>query len=437
MGYGSVASGRDGLGLSVMDKLFAWAFPLSGRLTPGWRRAVFLLWAAIAAAITFGVVYAVVWSETAVDRDWVGLAMFIGVCATAAALTVLRGALIERERLPWILIGISILLVLGKDVAWYFVNFRSDSPLAFSVHDVIRLALVVPGTLGLVLLIRARFNATRAMVFDAVAAALVFPALFLALTFAEVFGDTGSTPFEHFSWAFDPVAKVLVLCALLAVCAQLSWRPSRTWALLLAAVSFSFLGDLVSAEESATRVVDAGSVVLWTLGMVLPAAAAWQFPPRTRDLPVLRPRSLAAPALFAVLALVYLVIDQPLGNPLALSVIVGAGLLLSVLRVWILQHQLRGRPPAAQEPGEPAAAPPEPVQPPAGPNLSALTPRELEVVELIGAGWMQKQAASELGVSQKTVEKHLASARRKLGVRTSGELIVLLNNPARARARSP
>lgn len=46
----------------------------------------------------------------------------------------------------------------------------------------------------------------------------------------------------------------------------------------------------------------------------------------------------------------------------------------------------------------------------------ALTPREIEVCDLIAKGLSNKQIADELGGSHRTIEDHRARAMQKLGV---------------------
>jgi DNA-binding NarL/FixJ family response regulator len=66
--------------------------------------------------------------------------------------------------------------------------------------------------------------------------------------------------------------------------------------------------------------------------------------------------------------------------------------------------------------GSPAPAPAD--------RADQLTPREREVLELIGAGRSNKRIALELGVSEKTVKTHVGHVLAKLGVadRTSAAL---------------
>src|SRR5947208_2193452 len=63
---------------------------------------------------------------------------------------------------------------------------------------------------------------------------------------------------------------------------------------------------------------------------------------------------------------------------------------------------------------EAIAAPAAPAGPPD--RADQLTPREREVLELIGAGRSNKRIALELGVSEKTVKTHVGHVLAKLGV---------------------
>ena len=51
-------------------------------------------------------------------------------------------------------------------------------------------------------------------------------------------------------------------------------------------------------------------------------------------------------------------------------------------------------------------------------SLSDLTPREIEILHLVIAGWTNKAIASELCVCEKTVEFHLNNIYTKIGTRT-------------------
>lgn len=52
-----------------------------------------------------------------------------------------------------------------------------------------------------------------------------------------------------------------------------------------------------------------------------------------------------------------------------------------------------------------------------------LTPRELEVVQLLAEGKSNKEVATSLGIAVKTAETHRARIMAKLGIRSIGELV--------------
>jgi DNA-binding NarL/FixJ family response regulator len=60
---------------------------------------------------------------------------------------------------------------------------------------------------------------------------------------------------------------------------------------------------------------------------------------------------------------------------------------------------------------------------PAKPAEVELTPREAEVLQLIAEGFANKQIASELGLSVKTVEKHRQQVMNKLGIHDTAGLV--------------
>jgi FixJ family two-component response regulator len=60
-------------------------------------------------------------------------------------------------------------------------------------------------------------------------------------------------------------------------------------------------------------------------------------------------------------------------------------------------------------------------------RVERLTPREREVLQLVAAGWMNKQIAAELGASEKTVKVHRGRVMEKMQVRSAAELVGLLS----------
>ena len=70
-------------------------------------------------------------------------------------------------------------------------------------------------------------------------------------------------------------------------------------------------------------------------------------------------------------------------------------------------------------------------------RLSSLTPRELQVLDLVATGLLNKQIAAELGAAEKTIKVHRRRIMQKMNVRTATALVGLLSRAeARGRPRS-
>jgi FixJ family two-component response regulator len=56
-------------------------------------------------------------------------------------------------------------------------------------------------------------------------------------------------------------------------------------------------------------------------------------------------------------------------------------------------------------------------------RFSTLTPREREVLPLVASGFLNKQAAAELGISETTLQIHRGNITRKMGAGSFAELV--------------
>lgn len=63
----------------------------------------------------------------------------------------------------------------------------------------------------------------------------------------------------------------------------------------------------------------------------------------------------------------------------------------------------------------------------AGKALQSLTARELDVMELVAQGFLNKQVADRLGITEVTVKLHRGNAMRKFGVRSLALWMLMLN----------
>ncbi|MFC1901543.1 LuxR C-terminal-related transcriptional regulator [Chloroflexota bacterium] len=57
--------------------------------------------------------------------------------------------------------------------------------------------------------------------------------------------------------------------------------------------------------------------------------------------------------------------------------------------------------------------------------ISPLTPRETEILQYIAQGYLNKQIAAELGISEQTIKNHVTSILRKLNANARTEAVVV------------
>ena len=57
--------------------------------------------------------------------------------------------------------------------------------------------------------------------------------------------------------------------------------------------------------------------------------------------------------------------------------------------------------------------------------VSPLTNRETEILEFIARGFLNKQIASELDISEQTIKNHVTSILRKLNANARTEAVVI------------
>ncbi|HET6945469.1 MAG TPA: AAA family ATPase [Gaiellaceae bacterium] len=92
------------------------------------------------------------------------------------------------------------------------------------------------------------------------------------------------------------------------------------------------------------------------------------------------------------------------------------------LRVALATFEGLGAAPWAEQAASQLRSTGEHVRQRTDPDTSALTPQELQVALVVARGATNKEAAAQLFLSPKTIEKHLGSAYAKLGLRSRAEL---------------
>jgi DNA-binding CsgD family transcriptional regulator len=92
------------------------------------------------------------------------------------------------------------------------------------------------------------------------------------------------------------------------------------------------------------------------------------------------------------------------------------------LRAALATFEMLGAAPWIEQAAAQLRATGEHVRQRSDPDTSALTPQELQVALIVVRGATNKEAAAQLFLSPKTIEKHLGSAYAKLGLRSRAEL---------------
>jgi len=69
-------------------------------------------------------------------------------------------------------------------------------------------------------------------------------------------------------------------------------------------------------------------------------------------------------------------------------------------------------------------------------SLRALTPQQFRVLQMVGAGHLNKQIAFELSISEATIKAHMTAIMRKLGVSTRTQAVLVAGRLAIDTARS-
>jgi FixJ family two-component response regulator len=67
-------------------------------------------------------------------------------------------------------------------------------------------------------------------------------------------------------------------------------------------------------------------------------------------------------------------------------------------------------------------------------RYDSLTPREQEVMRLVVSGLLNKQSASELGISEKTIKVHRARVMEKMNVEALAQLVLMAERLGLTRA---
>jgi diguanylate cyclase (GGDEF)-like protein len=298
-----------------------------------------LAWSVLLAGFVAYVVYASGALSGPTAEDVLGIWVYEGIVVGAAAICLLRAALIDRERLGWTLLGLALSAYAAAEI--YYVIAIADSgeiPIP-SPADVGYLLFYPIAFAGLIVLIRDQIGSFPAVRWlDGLIAGGAVAALAAALVLGPIVEDSvsGSTAAAATNLAY-PIADLVLLALVVAVAALSGWRPGTAWLALGAGLAVTAISDVAYLFRSAqgTYVEDGVLDVAWLLGLLLMAAAAFLPPPLAgRGSPADR-RTVLVPVLAALIAVEILFADRYFDVPAVAAVLSLLTLLGVILRLAV------------------------------------------------------------------------------------------------------
>jgi|SRR5579884_579581 len=265
----------------------------------------------------------------------------------AAALSCLaRGALVARERVPWLLLGLALSFNAAGEIYYTVTWGDSGTPPIPSVADLLYLLCYPAAYAGLGLLARARFERiTTSAWLDGMIAGVTLAALISAIAFEPILHSVSHASAAALATTMAYPAGDIGLLGIVACAFALSrWRPGRVWLLLGVGFGAWAIADTAYTYANATGSYTPGGVLdsLWLVAAYLVGCAAWQPVRRASPTWAKRSRLLAIPAAWALAALgvlIYAGVDHVGVTGVWLA---GLAMLLVIVRGgWTFHESLR------------------------------------------------------------------------------------------------
>jgi diguanylate cyclase (GGDEF)-like protein len=280
------------------------------------------------------------------DLDWLfNDFVYNGLIACAAAGCLLRAALVDSERLPWLVMGLGILSSLGGEIYWTLALSDLDEPPYPSISDALYLGFYPASYIALVLLVRSRVSAfRRSQWLDGVIAALAVGSIAGALAFQPILDATSGSRAAIVTNLAYPLGDLTLLALVVAVFGLSGWRPGRAWVMLGAGLCLMAVGDGIYLVQAAEGTYAEGTLLdaLWPAAMLAVAFAAWQ-PARMGAAPTIGGwRVVAVPLASALLTLGLLTYDHFERLNLPALVLTGATLLAVTARMAMVFMENQG-----------------------------------------------------------------------------------------------
>jgi hypothetical protein len=207
------------------------------------------------------------------------------VLVAAAALMLARAAFEPTARRAWLALGMAMAVWSVGTVLWSLVYGGQPHPPYPTFADVFWLLWYPLTVAGLVLLIRVRFRRFELHRWmDGIAVMLIVLVAGFALVVqpvAEASTQGWLATIVDFTY---PVLDILLIGAVLGVYGLLGWRPDAMWVLIGVGILAMTSGDAAFAVQQARGVVVGGNyAVVWTIGALVIAYAAWVRAPSTHE----------------------------------------------------------------------------------------------------------------------------------------------------------
>lgn len=253
---------------------------------------------------------------------WFNNLVFLG----AGLATAWRAISIQAERGAWSLVAASLFMYfLGDQV---YTTFYADSDAWVTPADAFYLAFVPIMFLGIAGLVRTRINRFELdRWIDGLAAALLvaLPGVVFILepTIQSAIRE-GGTALEIGVTVAYPITDIVLLGAVVGVCALAGWKPGRAWLTFGLGLACFVAADSFYAVENLRGEYGLGSFYewLWPMAGLLIANAAWLRPLRHMEVHAWGLRAIALPVLCQVAPIALLVMkDEPPSEQLIMSAV--------------------------------------------------------------------------------------------------------------------
>ncbi|MEA2362924.1 MAG: hypothetical protein QOD71_2069 [Thermoleophilaceae bacterium] len=192
-----------------------------------------------------------------------------------------RAVAIQKERLPWLVIGLGLLSWAAADLVWSTAYADDPNAPYPSIADALWLAWYPASLVMLVLLVRSRLrNARGSLWLDGLIGAVATTAIAAAVVYGPVIHEGGAgdlSPAVVTGLAY-PVGDLLLLGMIVAIFGVSGWRPGRAWIVLGLGLAVNAAADGIYLVLTAEGTWHEESWVnaLWPASSLLVGLAAWQ-----------------------------------------------------------------------------------------------------------------------------------------------------------------